>query len=152
MNYVSPGLFICVGGILYNRYHTRTIVYYRGMALIMPVFTILFFLFTIFNAAVPLSLNWAGEFLALVGAFQRSPIMGALGATGIVLSACYSIWLYNRISYGSFSPYLTPTSDINRREFMLLLPLLIPSVVFGVFPNIILDSLHMSVTTLLYNL
>lgn len=150
--FVSPGLFICVGGILYNRYHTRTIVYYRGMALIMPVFTILFFLFTIFNAAVPLSLNWAGEFLALVGAFQRSPIMGALGATGIVLSACYSIWLYNRISYGSFSPYLTPTSDVSRREFMLLIPLLIPSVIFGIFPNIILDSLHVSVTSLLYNI
>jgi NADH-ubiquinone oxidoreductase chain 4 len=150
--FVSPALFICVGGILYNRYHTRIITYYRGLALTMPVFTILFFLFTIFNAAVPLSLNWAGEFLALVGAFQRSPIMGALGATGIVLSACYSIWLYNRISYGSFSPYLTPTSDINRREFMLLLPLLIPSVVFGIFPNLILDSLHVSVTSLLYNI
>jgi NADH-ubiquinone oxidoreductase chain 4 len=150
--FVSPGLFICVGGILYNRYHTRTIVYYRGMALIMPVFTILFFLFTIFNAAVPLSLNWAGEFLALVGAFQRSPVIGSLGATGIVLSACYSIWMYNRISYGSFSPYLVPTSDINRREFMLLISLIVPSVIFGVFPNIILDSLHVGVSSLLYNI
>jgi NADH-ubiquinone oxidoreductase chain 4 len=122
------------------------------MALIMPVFTILFFLFTIFNAAVPLSLNWAGEFLALVGAFQRSPVIGSLGATGIVLSACYSIWMYNRISYGSFSPYLVPTSDINRREFMLLISLIVPSVIFGVFPNIILDSLHVGVSSLLYNI
>ena len=150
--FVSPGLFICVGGVLYNRYHTRIIAYYRGLALTMPVFTIVFFLFTIFNAAVPLSLNWAGEFLALVGAFQRSPIIGALGATGIVLSACYSIWLYNRISYGSHSPYLTVTSDLNRREFMLLASLLIPTVLFGFFPNIILDSLHVGVTTLLYNI
>ena len=141
-----------VGGVLYNRYHTRIIAYYRGLALTMPVFTIVFFLFTIFNAAVPLSLNWAGEFLALVGAFQRSPIIGALGATGIVLSACYSIWLYNRISYGSHSPYLTVTSDLNRREFMLLASLLIPTVLFGFFPNIILDSLHVGVTTSLYNI
>ena len=118
----------------------------------MPVFTIIFFLFTIFNAAVPLSLNWAGEFLALVGAFQRSPVMGALGATGIVLSACYSIWMYNRISYGSFSPYLVPTNDLSRREFFLLISLIIPTVIFGFFPNIILDSLHVGVTTLLYNI
>jgi NADH-ubiquinone oxidoreductase chain 4 len=71
--------------------------------------------------------------------------MGALGATGIVLSACYSIWLYNRISYGSFSPYLQPTNDINRREFFMLISLIIPTVVFGIFPNIILDSLHVGV-------
>jgi NADH-ubiquinone oxidoreductase chain 4 len=118
----------------------------------MPLFTTIFFLFTIFNAAVPLSLNWAGEFLALVGTFQRSPVIGALGATGIVLSACYSIWLYNRISYGSHSPYLSVTSDLNRREFMLLISLVIPIVLFGIFPNVILDTLHLSVTTLLYNI
>jgi len=118
----------------------------------MPLFTTIFFLFTIFNAAVPLSLNWAGEFLALVGTFQRSPVIGALGATGIVLSACYSIWLYNRISSGSHSPYLSVTSDLNRREFMLLISLVIPIVLFGIFPNVILDTLNISVTTLLYNI
>ena len=150
--FVSPALFICVGGILYNRYHTRIINYYRGMALFMPVFTIVFFIFTIFNTAIPLSLNWVGELLALSGTFQRSPIIAVLGASGIVLSACYSIWLYNRISYGQFSPYLKPTKDITRREFYLLLPLLIATLVFGLFPNIILDTLHTSVSTLLYNI
>lgn len=150
--FVSPALFICVGGILYNRYHTRIINYYRGMALFMPVFTIVFFIFTIFNTAIPLSLNWVGELLALSGTFQRSPVIAVLGATGIVLSACYSIWLYNRISYGQFSPYLKPTKDITRREFYLLLPLLIATLVFGLFPNIILDTLHTSVSTLLYNI
>lgn len=150
--FVSPALFICVGGILYSRYHTRIINYYRGLVLTMPVFTILFFVFTLFNTAIPLSLNWLGEFLALSGIFQSSAVVGALGASGIVLSACYSMWLYSRISYGSFSPNLNPTIDISRREFMLLLPLLLLTVIFGLFPNIILESLHLSVSTLLYNI
>lgn len=148
--FVSPALFICVGGILYSRYHTRTISYYRGMALAMPLFTIMFFVFTLANMSTPLSLNWVGELMALAGTFQRNPIIGSLGATGIFFSACYSIWMYNRISYGKFSSYYPVTSDINRREFMLLLPLLIATVVFGVFPNLILDTLHFSVSTLLY--
>nr|QWC53686.1 NADH dehydrogenase [Rhizoctonia solani] len=150
--FVSPGLFICVGGVLYNRYHTRTIAYYRGLVLTMPVFTILFFLFTIANSGIPLTLNWVGEFLSLNGMWDRNPIISALGASGILFSACYSIWLYNRISYGSFSPYLTVTNDVTRREFMLLSSLVIPVVLFGIFPNVILDGLHFSVSTLLYNI
>jgi len=149
--FVSPGLFICVGGVLYNRYHTRTIAYYRGLVLTMPIFTILFFLFTIANSGIPLTLNWVGEFLSLNGMWDRNPIISALGASGILFSACYSIWLYNRISYGSFSPYLTVTNDVTRREFMLLFSLVIPVVLFGIFPNVILDGLHFSVSTLLYN-
>lgn len=150
--FVSPALFICVGGILYNRYHTRIINYYRGMALTMPLFTVMFFVFTLANMAVPLSLNWAGEFLALAGTFMRNPVIGALGATGIFFSACYSIWLYSRISYGKYSSYYPVTKDISRREFMLLLTLLIPTVLFGIFPNIILNNLHFSVSTLLYSI
>jgi len=148
--FVSPALFICVGGILYSRYHTRIIKYYRGIALRMPVFAIFFFLFTLFNMAIPLSANWIGELLSLSGTFQRSPLVGVLGSLSIVLSAAYSIWLYNRISFGSFSPYLKPTKDLTRREFFLLLPLVLLTVLFGMFPNIVLDNLHLSVSTLLY--
>lgn len=149
---VSPALFILVGGVLYDRYHTRTIRYYRGMTAYMPLFSIMFFVFTIFNAAVPLSANWAGEFLCLAGAFQRNPVFAVLGSTGIVLSAAYSIWLYNRIAFGAWSKYLNYTIDITRREFMLLLPLLFVAVVFGIFPNIILDSVHASTSGLLYSI
>jgi len=149
---VSPALFILVGGVLYDRYHTRTIRYYRGMTAYMPLFSIMFFVFTIFNAAVPLSSNWAGEFLCLAGAFQRNPVFAVLGSTGIVLSAAYSIWLYNRIAFGSWSKYLNYTTDLTRREFMLLLPLLFVAVVFGIFPNIILDSVHASTSGLLYSI
>lgn len=149
---VSPALFILVGGVLYDRYHTRTIRYYRGMTAYMPLFSIMFFVFTIFNAAVPLSANWAGEFLCLAGAFQRNPVFAVLGSTGIVLSAAYSIWLYNRIAFGGWSKYLNYTTDLTRREFMLLLPLLFVAVVFGLFPNIILDSVHASTSGLLYSI
>lgn len=149
---VSPALFILVGGVLYDRYHTRIIRYYRGITVYMPIFSMLFFVFTIFNAAVPLSANWAGEFLCLTGIFQRNPIIAVLGASGIVLSACYSIWLYNRIAFGQFSPYLRVITDINRREYMVLLPLLILSVFFGIFPNVILNDVHASTTTLLFSL
>ena len=148
--FVSPALFICVGGVIYDRYHTRTIAYIRGLATYFPVFTILFFVFTIANTGIPLSLNFIGEQLSLMGIWERSPIISALGATGIVFSAIYSIYLYNRISYGVYSPHLKSAEDISRREFNLLITLLIPTVIFGIFPNVILDSIHLSVSTLLY--
>lgn len=157
---VSPALFILVGGVLYDRYHTRIIRYYRGLTAYMPLFSLLFFLFTIFNAAVPLSANWAGEFLSLTGAFQRNPILAVIGSSGIVLSAAYSIWLFNRIAFGAVSPFLlgglsskntnVPT-DLTRREFMLLLPLLFVAILFGIFPNIVLDQIHASTSMLLYS-
>jgi NADH-ubiquinone oxidoreductase chain 4 len=149
--FVSPALFICVGGILYSRYHTRNIAYFRGLANIMPLFTILFFVFILANTGIPLTLNWLGEQMSLIGIFERSPVTAVLGATGILFSAIYSIFMYNRISYGTLSPYLKPMKDIDRREYFLLLSLLIPTVLLGIFPNVVLDTLHVGVTTLLYN-
>ena len=148
--FVSPALFICVGGVIYDRFHTRTIPYIRGLATYLPVFTILFFVFTIANTGIPLSLNFIGEQLSLIGIWERSPVIAALGATGIVFSAIYSIYLYNRLSYGVYSPHLEPVQDISRREFNLLIALLVPTVILGILPNVILDSIHLSVTTLLY--
>lgn len=170
--FVSPALFICVGGIIYDRTGTRIIKYIRGLVTYMPVFTILFFIFTLANTGIPLTLNFLGEQLSLLGIWQQNPIIAALGATGIVLSAIYSIFLYNRLSYGDYSPYLFATpmktnnldkeeivlgtkgrgiiKDINRREYFLLLALLIPTVILGIFPNVLLDSLHFSVSSLLY--
>jgi NADH-ubiquinone oxidoreductase chain 4 len=148
--FVSPALFICVGGVIYERTGTRIILYIRGLVNYMPVFTILFFIFTICNTGIPLSLNFLGEQLSLIGIWDRSPLIAVLGASGIVLSACYSIFLYNRLSYGSFSPNLSPLKDINRREFILLISLLIPTIALGIYPNLILDSIHFSISTLLY--
>ena len=150
--FTSPALFICVGGIIYDRTGTRIINYIRGLATYMPVFTILFFIFTLCNTGIPLSINFLGEQLSLLGIWQQNPIITVLGASGILLSACYSIFLYNRISYGNISPYLPPLKDINRREYFLLISLLIPIVIFGILPNILLDSLHMSTSSLLYDI
>ena len=150
--FVSPALFICVGGVIYDRTGTRIIHYVRGLVTYMPVFTILFFIFTLSNTGIPLTLNFLGEQLSLIGIWERSPIIAALGATGIVLSAIYSIYLYNRISYGIYSPHLKPIKDISRREFNLLITLLLPTVLLGIFPNVILDGLHFSISSLLYNI
>ena len=150
--FVSPALFICVGGVIYDRTGTRIIHYVRGLVTYMPVFTILFFIFTLSNTGIPLTLNFLGEQLSLIGIWERSPIIAALGASGIVLSAIYSIYLYNRISYGIYSPHLKPIKDISRREFILLISLLIPTILLGIFPNVILDGLHFSISSLLYNI
>jgi NADH-ubiquinone oxidoreductase chain 4 len=152
--FVSPALFICVGGIIYERTGTRIIKYIRGLVTYMPIFTILFFIFTLCNTGIPLSLNFLGEQLSLIGIWEENPIISALGATGIVLSACYSIFLYNRISYGTYSPNMNNVIilDITRREFIILISLLIPTILLGIFPNVILDSIHVSVSTILYNI
>jgi proton-translocating NADH-quinone oxidoreductase chain M len=149
--FVSPALFICVGGIIYDRTGTRIINYIRGLVIYMPVFTILFFIFTLANTGIPLSLNFLGEQLSLIGIWQQNPIIAALGATGIVLSACYSLFLYNRLSYGNLSPLLTPVKDLNRREYYLLISLLIPTFILGIFPDVILNSLHISVSALIFS-
>ncbi len=148
--FVSPALFICVGGVIYDRFHSRQIPYIRGLVTYFPVFTVCFFLFTLANTGIPLTLNFLGENLALIGIWERSPVIATLGATGIVFSAIYSIYLYNRLSYGVYSPHLAPVKDATRREYHLFLSLLVPTVVLGVLANVILDSLHLSVSTLLY--
>lgn len=149
--FISPALFTLVGGVLYDTYHTRTIQYYRGLRVYMPVFSLLFFLAIACNMGVPLSLNWAGEIISLTGIFQKSPIIGVLGASGIVLSACYSIFLFNRMCFGAFSQHLSFTTDINRTYTIVVLPMLAIAFFFGIVPNIILNDLHVSVTELLYN-
>jgi NADH:ubiquinone oxidoreductase subunit 4 (subunit M) len=90
--------------------------------------------------------------MCLIGMFQQNAIIAILGATTIVLSACYSIYLYNRISYGSYSPHLPILKDLNRREFWLLITLLIATILLGICPIFILDNLHISVSTLLYDI
>nr|YP_010480811.1 NADH dehydrogenase subunit 4 [Gongronella sp. w5]UVN15635.1 NADH dehydrogenase subunit 4 [Gongronella sp. w5] len=145
---VSPALFICVV-ILYDRYHTRLLKYYRGLTQNMPVWSIMFFLFTLGNIATPLSANFVGEFMTFAGAYQQNPVLTVFGALGMILSAAYGIWLYNRAAFGAQSRYLVPQGDINRREFMTLLPLLVLMFVMGIYPNIFLEPMHLAVSNLL---
>lgn len=150
---VSSGLFICAGGVLYDRTHTRLITYYRGIAQLMPVFSILFFILCLANAGTPLTVNFVGEFMSLYGAFERLPLMGALAASSIVFSAAYTMFMFNRIAFGgSLSKYIEKSiPDLNLREFFILLPLVVFTILFGMYPAPILDGLHYSVSTLIYS-
>jgi len=151
--FVSSGLFICAGGILYDRSSTRLITYYRGMAQMMPMFCILFFILSLGNCGVPLTLNFLGEFMSLYGVFERMPLLGVLASSSIVLSAAYTIFMYNRIAFGgSYSVYFIENiGDVNKREFIMLLIFVVFTVLFGVYPAPILDGLHYSVSSLIYN-
>jgi NADH-ubiquinone oxidoreductase chain 4 len=146
---VSPALFILVGGILYSRYHTRIINYYRGLITYYPLITTYFFLFTLCNCGVPLSANFIGEFLSLMGSFIMNPYATIIASSSIILSAGYSIWLWSRMCTGYFSPYLYVTGDLNRREFLILTPLLILTIILGVYPNFMINDIHYAVSNLL---
>ncbi len=146
----SPLLFIIIGGFLYERYHTRLLTYYRGLTQVMPLLSIMLFLGVLANCGVPLTLNYLGEFMSLAGSFIKLPILASLAALSIILSAVYSLYLYNRITGGTLSHYLLVPSDLTRREFYICLPMVISIFLLGIFPNIILDGLHASCSTILY--
>jgi NADH-ubiquinone oxidoreductase chain 4 len=151
--FVSSGLFICAGGILYDRSSTRLITYYRGIAQIMPLFSILFFILSLGNCGVPLTLNFLGEFMSLYGVFERLPLAGALASLSIIFSAAYTIFMYNRIAFaGSFFIYFWENyiPDLNKREFNILLVLVLFTVIFGIYPAPILDGLHYSTYSVLF--
>jgi NADH-ubiquinone oxidoreductase chain 4 len=152
--FVSSGLFICAGGILYDRSSTRLITYYRGIAQVMPIFSILFFILSLGNCGVPLTLNFLGEFMSLYGVFERMPILGIMASSSIVFSAAYTIFMYNRIAFGgSYSVYFKNNiGDVNKREFIMLLIFVVLTVLFGIYPAPILDGLHYSVSSLIYNI
>ena len=145
---VSSALFIIVT-ILYDRHHTRLVKYYRGVTVTMPIFSTIFLFFTLANIAVPLSCNFIGEFLCLLAVYDINPYVGIMSSAGIVLSAAYSLFLYNRVSFGSISPHIKEFSDMTRREVGVLLPLIILTVLLGILPNIVLDIIHQSVINLI---
>ena len=151
--FVSSGLFICAGGALYDRSFTRLITNYRGIAQMMPIFSVILFILCLGNCGVPLTLNFVGEFLSLYGTFERSPILGALASCSIIFSAAYTIYMFNRIAFaGSYSKIFNVNiPDLNKREFYVLLSLVLFTVALGIYPAPVLDGLHYSVTTLIYS-
>src|SRR5208282_113544 len=150
--FVSSGLFICAGGILYDRSATRLITFYKGIAQIMPIFSILFFILSLGNCGVPLTLNFVGEFMSLYGVFERLPLLGLIASSSIIFSAAYTIFMFNRIVFGgSFSKlFKVNIPDLNKREFLILLTLVVFTITFGIYPAPILDGLHYYVSTLIY--
>jgi NADH-ubiquinone oxidoreductase chain 4 len=124
------------------------------MGQIMPIFSILFFILSLGNCGVPLTLNFLGEFMSIYGVFERMPILGILASSSIVFSAAYTIFMYNRIEFGgSYSIFFKENlRDVNKREFIMLLIFVILTVLFGIYPSPILDGLHYSVSSLIYNI
>ena len=150
--FVSSGLFICAGGVLYDRSSSRLITFYRGIAQIMPLFSILFFILSLGNCGVPLTLNFVGEFMSLYGIFERLPLLGVFASSSIIFSAAYTIYMFNRIAFaGSFSKFfLVNIPDLNKREFFILFTLVVFTVALGIYPAPVLDGLHYSVSSLIY--
>jgi NADH-ubiquinone oxidoreductase chain 4 len=150
--FVSSGLFICVGGILYDRTHTRLITIYRGITQVMPLFSLLFFILCLSNAGTPLSLNFIGEFLSLYGIFEKAPILGMFASSSIVLSAAYTMYMYNRVAFGGSYSRLFNVNiiDLKKREFLILIILVYYTVTLGIYPVAITDGLNYSVSELIY--
>ncbi len=150
--FVSSGLFICAGGILYDRSGTRLIYFYKGMAQTMPLFSILFFILCLGNCGAPITLNFIGEFMSLYGVFEKLSYLGLIASSSIVFSAAYTIYMYNRIVFGgTFSIFFKENiNDTTKREFFLLFILVILTIILGIYPSFILDGLHYSVGSLIY--
>nr|QYC61940.1 NADH dehydrogenase subunit 4 [Guinardia delicatula] len=147
--FVASALFLIIG-VVYERHHTRMVKYYGGLVHVMPVYIFIFLFFTMANIGLPGTGSFIGEFLILVGSYQLNSTITFFSATGMVLGGCYSLWLFNRIAYGNLkTQYLIDFIDISKREFLIFFPLLFGTLIMGVYPNIFLDPIHMSVNFLL---
>nr|UHJ16894.1 NADH dehydrogenase subunit 4 [Actinidia eriantha] len=145
---VSSALFLCVG-VLYDRHKTRLVRYYGGLVSTMPNFSTIFLFLTLANMSLPGTSSFIGEFLILVGAFQRNSLVATLAALGMILGAAYSLWLYNRVVSGNLKPsFLHKFSDPNGREVSIFIPFLVGLVRMGVHPKVFPDRMHTSVSNL----
>ena len=149
---VSGALFLCVG-VIYDRHHTRLVKYYSGLAHTMPIYIAIFMFFSMANIALPGTSSFVGEFLILAGAFQTNTTVCVLSATGMILGGGYSLWLFNRVAFGNIKvQYMKAFSDVDKREFATLLPLIVLTLVMGIYPEIFLDPMHVSCNNLLSQL
>jgi proton-translocating NADH-quinone oxidoreductase chain M len=147
--FVASALFLVIG-IVYDRYHTRIVKYYSGLASVMPIYISIFLFFTMANIAFPGTSSFIGEFLILAGSFKSNTSVTFLGATGVILSGAYSLWLLNRIAFGNMKvQYYAKFIDLNHREFICFLPLILGTLFLGIFPGIVLSSIHFSVNYLI---
>jgi proton-translocating NADH-quinone oxidoreductase chain M len=134
---ISAALFFLVG-TLYERYHTRLLKYYSGIMQVMPNFSIFFLIFLIGNIGFPGTVNFIGEFLILSGIFKNNFLIAFYAGAGIILSAIYSIWLYNRICHGVIKKKFR-FFDLTFFEILILLYFLLFLFLFGLNGNILLD-------------
>ena len=149
--FVSGALFLCVG-VIYDRMHTREIEAYGGLVNKMPVYALIFMLFTMANVGLPGTSGFVGEFLTLVGIFQANTWVAAVATSGVILSAAYALWLYRRVVMGDLiKESLKSITDMTGREKALFAPLVVMTILLGVYPALVTDIIGPSVAALLTN-
>jgi NADH-quinone oxidoreductase subunit M len=148
---VSGALFLCVG-VVYDRMHTREIKAYGGLVNRMPLYALVFMVFTMANVGLPGTSGFVGEFLTLLGAFKTNIPTATLATLGVILSAGYALWLYRKVVFGALEkPSLAGIKDLTLREGVVLFPLVILTIFFGVYPKPVLDMSAASVQQLVSN-
>lgn len=151
--FVASALFLIIG-VVYDRHGTRMVKYYGGLVHVMPIYVIIFLFFTLANIGLPGTSSFVGEFLILVGSFKTNTSASFIGASSMIIGGCYSLWLFNRIAYGNLkTQYFNSFLDLNKKEFVVFVPLILGTSIIGLVPDIFLNSIHMSVnllTELLY--
>ena len=148
---VSAALFLCVG-IVYDRMHTREIAAYGGLVNRMPLYAFVFMVFTLANVGLPGTSGFVGEFLSLIGTFRVNNWVATLATLGTVLSAAYALWLYRKIVFGKLEKAtLFTIKDVGWREIAIMAPLVVLTIVFGVYPKLVLDISSASVMQLIDN-
>ena len=146
--FISGALFLAVG-VIYDRMHTREIVAYGGLINRMPVYAAVFLLFTMANVGLPGTSGFVGEFLTFMGVFQVNTWVAFFAATGVILSAGYALWLFRRVVMGELiKESLKGIKDMDRREKLLIGPLVAMTLILGVYPALVTDIIGPSVTAL----
>jgi NADH-quinone oxidoreductase subunit M len=148
---VSAALFLCVG-IIYDRMHTREIAAYGGLVNRMPLYAFVFMVFSLANIGLPGTSGFIGEFLTLIGTFRVNTWVASLAAIGTILSAAYALWLYRKVFFGKLEkPSLFNIKDMGWREVVIMTPLIVLTIILGVYPKPVLDISSASVTQLIDN-
>jgi len=148
---ISAALFLCVG-VLYDRVHSRLITSYGGIVHILPKYSLVFAIFMLGALGLPGTSGFVGEILILIGAFQKSFLVAILASIGIILGAAYMLWLYKRVIFGELEKNeLKELKDLNLSEGTILFLLVALVLIFGFYPNLILDTVRISVEELIKN-
>ncbi|MBI4442654.1 MAG: NADH-quinone oxidoreductase subunit M, partial [Acidobacteria bacterium] len=146
---VSTGALFLLVGMIYDRRHTRLIRDLGGLATPAPVLATLFLITTLSSIGLPLLNNFVGEFLILLGVFQENLRYTVLAATGVVLSAAYMLWMYQRVFLGEAAPANQTFPDLDAREKTILLPAVALMLIMGVFSPYFLGRMDASAASLL---
>jgi NADH-quinone oxidoreductase subunit M len=149
---ITGALFLCVG-MIYERTHSRKIKDYGGLSKTVPVYIVFFSIFTLAAIGLPGMNAFIGEFLIISGAFKANMIIAAFSIIGVVLGACYMVWLYYRVALNEINP-ITQSSlvDLDLREIATLTPLVVLVLLIGLQPSILLSYMHVSVEHLIEEL